>query len=166
MNAERHDTSHVCRVAPHGQRPEPPAAPPIRGNDADNILVGNAGNDLLQGRLGRDILIGGLGVDTLEGGADDDILIAGKTTSDALIINLNDIRTEWTSGNPYATRIANLRAGVGSSNASLKAKVNVLNDAASGSVDSLTGESGEDWFFAALNDVITDLFAGETTDVL
>ena len=138
----------------------------ICGNDADNILVGNAGNDVLQGRAGRDILIGGLGADTLDGGADDDILIGGKTTSDAVISKLNDIRTEWISANLYATRFANLRAGVGASNASLKAKVNVTNDATSGSVDTLTGGSDQDWYFKAVDDVITDLFAGEILDLL
>ena len=138
----------------------------IRGNNADNILVGNAGNDLLQGRAGRDILIGGLGADTLDGGDGDDVLIGGKTNNDALITNLNAIRTEWTSANLYATRIANLRAGVGSPVVSLKAKVNVLNDSTSGAVDSLVGGNGEDWFFKAVDDVITDLFAEESLDLL
>ncbi len=49
---------------------------------------------------GRDILIGGLGLDVLDGGAHDDILIAGRTASDALFSNLNDLRTEWNSANP------------------------------------------------------------------
>jgi Ca2+-binding RTX toxin-like protein len=138
----------------------------IRGNDADNILVGNAGNDVLQGRAGRDILIGGLGADTLDGGANDDILIGGKTTSDAVINKLNDIRTEWISANWYGIRLANLRAGVGASNTSLKAKVNVTNDATSGSVDTLTGGSDEDWYFKAVDDIVTDLFAGEFLDLL
>ena len=126
--------------------------------------MGNAGNDQLLGGAGRDILIGGTGLDILNGGAADDILIAGRTTSDALFSNLNDLRTEWISANSYATRIANLRSGVGVSGASLKAKVNVFNDAAA--VDTLTGGSGKDWFFRALDDVITDLFAGETLDLL
>ena len=138
----------------------------IFGNDADNILVGNAGNDVLLGRAGRDILIGGLGADTLDGGADDDILIGGKTTSDAVIAKLNDLRAEWISANLYATRTANLGAGVGPSVASLKAKVTVTNDATSGSVDTMTGGTGDDWFFMALDDVITDLLAGEALDLL
>lgn len=107
------------------------------GNTLANTLTGNAGNDQLLRGAGRDILIGGLGLDVLNGGADDDILIAGRTTSDALFGNLNDLRTEWISANPYATRIASLRSGVGVSVASLKAKVHVLNDAAA--IDTLTG---------------------------
>ena len=136
----------------------------LTGNTAANVLVGNAGSDRLIGGAGRDILIGGNGLDTLNGGTDDDILIAGRTTSDLVFSNLVDLSMAWNSANPYATRIASLRAGVGTSLVSLKAKVNVLND--SGENDSLTGSSGTDWFFRALDDVITDLLVGETLDVL
>ncbi|MBL8817101.1 MAG: hypothetical protein JNL58_13820 [Planctomyces sp.] len=137
----------------------------IFGNEAANILVGNAGNDNLTGGGGRDLLIGGLGADTIDGGADDDILVGGRTTSDTSIAKLNVIHAEWISANAYSTRISNLRAGVGSSTNSLKAKVTVRNDSV-GSVDSLTGGTGDDWFFKALDDVLTDLFAGETVDAL
>ena len=47
---------------------------------------------------------------------------------------------------------------------SLKAKVNVLIDA--GEDDSLMGGIGTDWYLRALDDVITDLVAGEPVDVL
>jgi hypothetical protein len=47
---------------------------------------------------------------------------------------------------------------------SLKAKVNVLNDA--GEDDILTGGANSDWYFRAVDDAITDLFAGELIDVL
>ena len=136
----------------------------LAGNSLANVLTGNAGSDRLSGGAGRDILIGGNGLDTLNGGTDDDILIAGRTTSDLVFSNLVDLRTAWNSANPYATRIASLRAGVGTSLVSLKAKVNVLND--SGENDTLIGSSGTDWFFRALDDVITDLLVGETLDVL
>ncbi len=136
----------------------------LTGNGGNDILVGNSGNDRLLGGAGRDILIGGLGLDVLNGGANDDILIAGRTTSDALSGKLNDLRSEWISANAYPTRIANLRSGVGASAASLKAKVNVLNDA--GENDSLTGGTGADWYFRAIDDVLTDLFAGEIIDLL
>ena len=136
----------------------------LSGNDGDDILVGNAGNDRLLGNAGRNILIGGSGVDLLDGGSNDDILIAGFTLSDASTNELNDLRTEWSSAADYPTRVANLRAGVGTSSASLKATVNVFDDG--GEVDSLTGNSGRDWFFAALDDVITDLLASELVDQL
>lgn len=136
----------------------------LTGEDGHDILVGSSGDDQLLGGNGRDLLTGGLGLDTLDGGAEDDILIAGRTNSDASITRLTDLRTEWTSANSYATRIVNLRAGVGASNASLKATINVLNDA--GEDDVLTGGTGIDWYFRALDDAITDLFAAETIDML
>ena len=42
--------------------------------------------------------------------------------------------------------------------------VGVLND--SGEDDVLTGSAGQDWYFAALDDGITDLIAGEIIDAL
>ena len=136
----------------------------MTGNAGNDLLVGYAGDDTLVGGGGRNILIGGDGADRLTGGTDEDILIAGRTTSDTLLNNLNDLRTEWTSANSYATRISNLRIGVGASIASLKAKVNVLNDTAT--IDTLTGGAGTDWYFRAVDDVITDLLAAESVDVL
>jgi Ca2+-binding RTX toxin-like protein len=136
----------------------------LTGGDGNDVLVGSSGDDQLFGGNGRDILTGGLGLDTLDGGSDDDTLIGGRTNSDASITRLTDLRTEWTSANSYATRIVNLRAGVGASNASLKATINVLNDA--GEDDVLTGGTGIDWYFRALDDAIADLFAAETIDVL
>jgi hypothetical protein len=134
------------------------------GGNGNNILVGSDGADILEAGTGRDILIGGLGLDTLTGGSGDDILIAGRTTNDTSAANLNTLRTAWISASPYATRVTNLRAGVGSPLVSLKAKVNVLNDA--GEDDILTGGANSDWYFRAVDDAITDLFAGELIDVL
>ena len=56
---------------------------------------------------------------------------------------------------------------MGPSAASLNAqKKTVTNDASSGSVDVMTGGTGEDWFLKALDEVTTDLWAGETLDLL
>jgi Ca2+-binding RTX toxin-like protein len=136
----------------------------LNGGNGHNVLVGHDGADVLIGGTGRDILIGGRGLDTLNGGANDDILIAGRTTSDANMSRLLPMQAEWISANAYATRVANLRAGVGSPAVSLNATINVLNDA--GEDDILTGGAGRDWYFRAIDDVITDLFANETIDVL
>jgi serralysin len=136
----------------------------LTGNSLANILVGNAGGDTLNGGGGRDILIGGPGLDTLNGGEDEDILIAGRTTSDAVFSKLNLLLAEWVSVNSYTTRISNLRASVGAPAVSLKAKVNVLNDA--GEDDSLVGGNGTDWYFRALDDVVTGLVTGEIMDIL
>ena len=136
----------------------------LRGGGGDDILVGSAGADQLFGEAGRDILIGGNGLDTLDGGTEEDIFIAGRTTSDTVNSNLNDLRTEWKSANSYTARITNLRTGVGPSNTSLKATINVFNDA--GEDDVLTGGTEADWYFAAVDDLINDLFVGEIIDLL
>ena len=136
----------------------------LTGGSGDNILVGLEAGDILEAGSGRDILIGGQGLDILKGDAGDDILIAGTTTSDTCLCNLHTLRTHWISGNAYADAISNLRAGVGNPLVSLKAKINVLNDA--GERDVLYGGTGADFFFRAVDDVITDLFAGEIIDVL
>jgi Ca2+-binding RTX toxin-like protein len=136
----------------------------LTGNLGDNILVGLEGGDILEAGNGRDILIGGLGLDILKGDAGDDILIAGRTTSDTSLSNLSTLRTQWISGNAYATRVTNLRAGVGSPLVSLKTTINVLNDA--GEDDVLFGGTDTDWLFRAIDDVLADLFAGESVDLL
>ncbi len=138
----------------------------LTGNDGNDVLVGANGNDTLSGGNGRDILIGGRGLDNLNGGADDDILVAGYSNSDARISDLTAFQTEWKRNIAYSTRIANLRAGVGtgSPKPSLKAKTTVFNDA--GENDQLNGSTGTDWYIKALDDVITGLVSGEITDVL
>ncbi len=136
----------------------------LNGGNGHNVIVGVDGADTLIGGTGRDILIGGRGLDTLSGGTNDDILIAGRTSNDTNITNLNTLRTEWISANTYAARVASLRAGVGNPVVSLKAKSNVVNDA--GEDDVLTGGTGTDWYFRAVDDAIADLFAGETIDLL
>ena len=136
----------------------------LTGGEGNNILVGLEDRDILVSGSGRDILIGGLGLDIVNGGTGEDILIAGRTTSDTSLTSLNTLRTAWISADPYATRITNLRAGVGSPLVSLKARINVLNDA--GEDDVMVGAGNSDWFFRALDDVITDLVAGELIDVL
>ena len=136
----------------------------LTGGNGNNILIGLEGADILVSGSGRDILIGGLGLDVLNGGAGDDILIAGGTTSDTILTSLTALRTAWVSADSYATRITNLRAGVGNPLVSLKTTINVLNDG--GEDDVMVGGTDTDWFFRALDDVITDLVAGEILDLL
>jgi len=136
----------------------------LTGGSGHNILVGMEGSDILEAGSGRDILIGGLGADTLNGGAGEDILIAGRTTSDTNLANLNTLRAQWISSNSYATRLTNLRNGVGSPVVSLKARTNVLNDMAT--VDRLFGGGDRNWFFRASDDVLGELISGESIEVL
>lgn len=134
------------------------------GNSLANVLVGNNGGDQLSGGGGRDILIGGAGLDNINGGVDDDILIAGRTVVDQMFSRLVDLSNTWRSSDAYSTRLTKIRAGVGPSLTSLKAKVNVLGDP--GQPDSLRGEDGNDWYFRAVDDVLSGLVTGESIDLL
>ncbi|MFO1000942.1 MAG: hypothetical protein U0936_11410 [Planctomycetaceae bacterium] len=136
----------------------------ISGNSTANNLVGNAGIDQLTGNGGRDILVGGLGLDSLSGGDDDDILIAGRTTGDSNFNELNLIQSAWLTTTSYSSRVSGLRTGTGMPQVKLKARVNVLND--NNEKDTLVGGTGTDWYFRALDDVISGLISGEATDLL
>ena len=130
----------------------------------DDILVGQAGIDRLVGGMGRDLLIGGLGGDQLLGSENEDILVGGTTDYDDNDVALNEILSEWTSGRSLATRIANLRSGVGPTG------LTRLQQGPGGTVhednaaDTLSGEAGSDWFFAALGsqDLLPDFGMEDT----
>jgi CSLREA domain-containing protein len=134
------------------------------GGDGNNILVGAGGTDILTGGNGRDILIGGLGPDALTGGTGEDILIAGSTIYDNSPTSLITLRTRWISSAQYGVRVEALRSGVGIPAVSLAANTTVLND--NGELDVLTGGAELDWYFQAVDDAVSDLFAGELVDAL
>ncbi|HZU38158.1 MAG TPA: hypothetical protein VFA18_19705, partial [Gemmataceae bacterium] len=141
----------------------------IRGNGGTDIITGGSGNDVLIGGStgaskitsggARSILIAdkGTGV-TLNGGSAGCILIGGYTTYDtATIANdsaLLDILTEWAGSDPYATRIALIRAGVG------MGQFNSLTVHDTSSGDVLNGlanfPADPDWFWAVSRSAIND----------
>lgn len=130
------------------------------GGLLDDVLIGGDGDDRLDGSLGADVMIGGRGADFLVGGPvlldEGDLLIAGYTNYDADAGALGRIFDEWTSSRAYAARVARLRSGGGG--------LPVLNTTTvhdDGLRDTLRGGSGTDWFFASLNDLITDRNSGE-----
>ena len=134
----------------------------LTGNDFANILVGLGGNDVLNGGGDRDLLFGGTGIDSLSGGDDDDLLIAGTTSHDTNRTGLAGILAEWDSNLiDYSTRLSHLRSGIGVPQ--LAVGVTVLSDGSS--LDSLTGGTGRDWFFAALAEV-NDESADEDIDII
>jgi uncharacterized protein (TIGR03118 family) len=128
----------------------------LSGGSGTNILLGGPGDDDLLGSDNRDILIGGEGSDRLRGGDDDDLLIAGRTAYDNNIPALLQILGEWTSAHSYATRVANLRTGVGG--LPRLDSTTVFDD---GAVDTLRGNKGLDWFFAGPNDTLPDRHPAE-----
>jgi Ca2+-binding RTX toxin-like protein len=146
----------------------------LRGGNGDDILLGGDGNDLLIGGSGRDLMVGGFGADRLEGNADDDILIAGVMTFEANDTALAAVMAEWTSCHSYGVRVANLRGegSTGRLNGEYFLTVGgpdttVLDDNA---IDTLSGNAGQDWFFANLDadfrDVLTDVKRDEARDDL
>ncbi len=62
------------------------------------------------------------------------------------------------AGDTYATRIAKIKAGVGTMHAKLVMGTTVLDD---GNASTLTGGAGKDWFFEGAHDTIADFAAGE-----
>ena len=117
-------------------------------------MLGGDGDDLIIGKSGRDFLLGGPGADRIVGNLDGDILIAGVLLN---LVDLDEVMDEWTSSNDYYDRVDYLSNCedcliLGGSEAT------VLDDEA---VDQLTGSTGQDWFFANLEegviDKITDL---------
>jgi hypothetical protein len=121
------------------------------GAGADIVVAGNFPN----------LFRGGAGADTLTGGDKKDLPIAGSTSYDAIAASLAAIRAKWTSTLNYAQRIADLRAGTGVSVPT--SGTTVVSDGTS--VDSLTGNLGVDWYFAALAEV-TYKAADETIDLI
>ena len=135
----------------------------IDGGSGDDIIVGNAGNDTVIGGLGRDILIGGDGADSATGSDGEDILIGGITSYDSdpalKFAALQAIRTEWKSTiNNFATRQANIMAGVGAGSGSPFRLDNTPPDNTidnDGDVDTLIGGLLNDWIISHAGDSVT-----------
>jgi PKD repeat protein len=113
---------------------------------ASNILVGGDGSDVLKGGSMRDLLIGGIGADTLKGDGDDDILIAGSTAYDNNLAALRAALATWMRTDiTYDQRVAAL----GSSAAAFPLNVNSVTG--DNDVDSLSGGTGQNWFFGNIS---------------
>jgi uncharacterized protein (TIGR03118 family) len=123
----------------------------LSGGGGGDILLGGTGEDVLLGGGGPDILIGGEGSDRLRGRSGDDLLIAGATVYDNQTSALLQIQAEWTSTDPYSTRIEKLRSG-----ASGLPKLDVTTVPDDGVIDILRGNGGLDWFLAGAADELPD----------
>ncbi|RMF45407.1 MAG: hypothetical protein D6753_00210, partial [Planctomycetota bacterium] len=127
----------------------------LRGDHGNDIMVGGNGDDTMRGGHGSDLLIGGRGADRIDGEHGDDLLIAGRTLYDRDRVALDAIMAEWSSPRDYATRVANLRQGIRHDNVDylLQLDATVLTDS---DVDELIGGHGQDWYFAAPQDILVD----------
>src|SRR5207302_3740435 len=106
----------------------------------------------------------------LFGSNGDNLLIGSYTAFDNNRAALQAIMQEWSSSNDYLTRVANL-TGVGTGprsngNFFLIASGSGRTVFDDGDRDEMTGSSGRDWFFAALNDVLKDRSSDERLDLL
>ena len=124
----------------------------LNGGGGPNVILGGDGDDHIMGGGLGDILIGGAGMDRLVGNGGEDVMIGGSTTFDsdydieqvADQEALFDFLADWNSTDSREDRELALQALVDA----------VLDD---GDEDKLTGSSGEDWFLARLEDIITDI---------
>jgi hypothetical protein len=131
------------------------------------VLVGGAGNDKLFGSRGRTILVGGAGADDVRGGDAEDIVIGGSTSHDADPTGLAAVRAEWARTDAsYATRrdrLLGVQGGGLNGTYVLTATgpaPTVLNDG--GAIDTMFGYGGQDWYFAAATDRLSDRQSNET----
>lgn len=121
----------------------------LKGGAGNDVLLGGDGDDLIVGGDGRDLLIGGLGADRLVGNAADDILIEGTTDHDSDESALFAIMNEWSRTDAdFATRVNNLKNGVGPNGSFIVNEFTVHDDKSS---DILTGSQGQDWLLFNLN---------------
>ena len=138
----------------------------ISGGNGDDIILGLSGSDTLSGNAGLDFVAGGSGADLVHGNNTDDILVGGSLTyanESTSIINLtalDAIMAEWRRTLAYSLRIDHLsvNSNGGFNNGYMLNSNTVVDD---GAVDTLIGDTGQDWFLAGINDVVKST-KGET----
>jgi Ca2+-binding RTX toxin-like protein len=138
----------------------------IGGSGAD-ALIGNSLDNTLMGGAGDDRLIGAAGSDSLSGGADNDTYFFGLATAaeaDQVTEHLNE-GSDTLNFVSLTTNVA-LHFGANSVQTVHANRTLRLNSPITFEDDVLTGGGNSDWFFRALDDVITDLVIGELIDVL
>ena len=135
----------------------------ITGEGGNDALLGGSENDTLNGGYGNDLVIGGTGADIVDGDNDDDLVIGGSTIHDSNDSAIAAIMATWgDTGMTFAARKAALTAGVGPGNTIKVDTTTVVNNDLA--IDSLYGDVGTDWFFAAQGSTADKLFnsSGDT----
>ncbi|MFO0999931.1 MAG: calcium-binding protein [Planctomycetaceae bacterium] len=136
----------------------------LDGGQGNDLLIGGADNDSLTGQSGHDVVVGGDGSDSLDGSSGNDLLIGGNSAFSRTPIALRAVLSEWRSSRSHATRVGNLRKGIGLNNQFKLNSGSVAND--KGAADRLIGNSDIDWFFTSANDKLIDFTSkiGESLD--
>jgi hypothetical protein len=146
----------------------------IHGEGDSDLAVGGSGNDTILGYEGRDVLFGGTDVDIVTGNEGDDILVAGR--SNLSVEHLISIVSEWNSTRSYLERVDNIHDGPSATPDKLNTAFLIgPNRPASpqtafddGRRDELTGDDGNDFFFAnvGMGDILNDNTIDEWVDLI
>jgi Ca2+-binding RTX toxin-like protein len=148
-----------------------PGGDVLDGGAGNDIVDGENGEDSLNGGDGRDIVIGGLRRDELSGGADEDILLGG--TIQLNHEELASVLAEWNSDRSYLQRVSNVRGAADKSDDRLNTAFltgvdqsepqTVFSD---DEINVISGNDGDDLFFAAVGDDLTDRLDAEWLELL
>jgi Ca2+-binding RTX toxin-like protein len=117
----------------------------LDGGAGDDILVGGDASDKLYGRAGKDMLLAGIDADSVFGGAGDDLLITDRTSIDD---NLSQL----------ALALAILRTQGSGANFSSFFNATTVTPR---TPDTAYGETGNDRFLGADDDIIKDKKSGD-----
>jgi hypothetical protein len=135
-----------------------------------DVLVGDGGSNVLTEHAGDNLVIG---PDTLTAGSGSDVLMAGNTLYDRNEAALDALLAAWENTSlSYSQRVAALLSGVSYTDgsdthtAAPDADATVSQPAGSGSSTLNGGSGGQDWFFAAVTDVIKNQKKGESVSTL
>lgn len=130
------------------------------GGNGNNYLSGGDDNDTLTGGTGRDVMVGGLGSDSLNGSTGEDLLIGGQVAFD-LVFTFQFALNEWFSPTTsYFDRIDHLE-GTLSGGLNGSAVINSTTATNDGSIDTLVGGLGNDYFVHSSTDLFIGLLSSE-----
>jgi Ca2+-binding RTX toxin-like protein len=127
----------------------------LTGGKGKDVLLGGAGDDELSGGGGNDILVGGDGADALRGGKQNDLLVAGSASWESDPGSL--LRLSLVKNSPKVYAVRSRQGAVPPLDGT-----GVTQDTVA---DSLTGETGTDWFFADATDALTDRSSKERVNL-
>jgi hypothetical protein len=137
----------------------------VNSGTGNSILVGNGGSNNFKVKAGHNLVIGGGGSYTLTGGTGQDILIAGTTSYDSNLAALDAILAYWGRTDlTYAQEVNGLGTVGVTYQDSSGTHTAILNSSTvfdNGVVDTLSGGSGQDWFFAHQTGINQDVVTGK-----
>jgi len=144
----------------------------VIGSQGNDLIVGNGSPSSIIGGTGRNVIIGGGGGGTIDASVSggDNILIGGTTDWDTNLAALNAIMAEWDRSDlAFQDRYNDLFSGSATDLNQVDGQQILLNPAtvhAGSSPTTLTGGSGQNWYFVDLNDLITNFNSNTDTETI